>query len=404
MKENVSIIKTDECFSCRSCEQSCPTKSITLEENQEGFFYPKIDENCIHCGICLTKCPAHKLREKNEEKPIENQKCHALVNKDKTILKNSSSGGLFYNLAKEVLNNDGVVFGAAYNPFPNVRQTEVTSINNLHILQGSKYVYCDTEDSYSKVKIALTGGKKVLYSGSPCQVAGLYSFLSSTAYENLITIDIICHGTPSRKLFIKYLESLSQKTKSKVVSYSFRDKAAHPLGAIKYVTEDGSVYINKVNVFDSYGAAFARHENYKMSCYTCPFARPQRISDITIGDFWGIEKFAPNFPRENGVSVCICNTEKGEDLFNKIANGFESIEFDYLYAIQGNRCLRSPESLPDKRNSFYEDIDSLTSMEFMKRIKTESKIHFYFVSIKNKIYKYCTPNFIKQIINRVKHV
>lgn len=403
MKDSVAIVKTEECFSCRSCEQSCPKKSITLTENQEGFFYPKIDENCIQCGICLSKCPAYKLREKKEGKPIEGQKCHALVNKDNNILKNSSSGGLFYNLAKEVLNDGGVVFGAAYNPFPNVRQTEVTSINDLHILQGSKYVYCDTEDSYSKVKIALIGGKKVLFSGSPCQVAGLYSFLSNSPHENLITVDIICHGTPSRKFFAKYIESLSQQKKSKVISYSFRDKTAHPLGAIKYVTEDGTVYINKVNVFDSYGAAFARHENYKMSCYTCPFAKPQRISDITIGDFWGIEKFAPNFSGANGVSVCICNTEKGRGLFDKISNEFDSIELDYLYAIQGNRLLRSPESLPDKRKSFYEDIDSSTSMEFMKRIKTESRIHFYYVSLKNMLYKNYTPKFIKELISRVKH-
>ena len=386
MMDSIQIIDKNKCFSCRSCEKKCPKLAIKLVEDDEGFFYPQIDNSkCINCGLCLTVCPANNnelLFHKSAEKSF------ALINKDLKILKSSASGGLFYTLANNFINTNGIVFGAAYEDDLSVKQIEVNDLQGLTKLQGSKYVYCDTDESYPRIKELLRNNKKVLFSGSPCQIAGLYKFLQNEDITNLYTVDIVCHGTPSQKLFKKYLDYLGKVNNSKVISYNFRSKDAHPLGAIKFITADGKIHINRIDVFDYYGAAFSRHENYKFSCYTCPFARIERIGDLTMGDFWGLEKNNKKFPSKNGVSVCLLNTEKGKKLFDTIKNDIYFEEQSIEGCIYSNTCLKEPEKLPTSRLNFYKNINSIDSVSFIKSIKLQSKYSYYYGRFKSIVYRF----------------
>lgn len=206
---NISTLEKSRCYSCRSCFLSCPTGAIEMAENNEGFFYPQVNfEKCVDCGICAVRCPAM-----NRFPTYGNglQECFAMVNKNHDVLMSSTSGGVFYQLAYKIIENGGVVFGAAYDECMNVCQTLADSLEKIKPLQGSEYVFCDTGNSFFIAKKYLYEGKQVLYSGSPCQIAGLKAFLGGD-FENLFTVDIICHGTPSQKLFRKYLEYLAKQT------------------------------------------------------------------------------------------------------------------------------------------------------------------------------------------------
>jgi len=197
---NISIINYRNCFSCRSCFLSCPKDAIEMKESSEGFFYPYVNNKCVDCGICLKVCPT---RDKSTI-DISQQVSKVVYLRDDEKLKESTSGGAFCGFAEQVLKNNGVVFGAAYDDKLNVNQEYVESVEDLNKLKGSKYVESFTNNSYAKVKELLENNRYVLFSGTPCQIAGLKSFLRKD-YEKLITLDLICHGVPSRKLFRNYL-------------------------------------------------------------------------------------------------------------------------------------------------------------------------------------------------------
>lgn len=218
--KSVSIIDRKKCFSCCSCVQICPKNAIDMQENNEGFFYPSINESkCVECGLCLKHCPSFAPYEKNDFKKTS----YAVWLKDDKKLFESSSGALFSAAAEKILKNGGVVFGAAYNADLFVEHICIEDINELYKLKGSKYVESTTNSTYSKVLPYLKNGKKVLYSGTPCQIAGLKKFLGKD-YENLFTMDLICHGVPSERLFHKYLEWQSGQLGGKIIYCGFRDK------------------------------------------------------------------------------------------------------------------------------------------------------------------------------------
>ena len=392
MKNNITNLEIKNCVGCRSCSQCCPKECIIMQENNEGFYFPYVEENkCIECGLCIKHCPILTPVNLAEE----NKDYYGLYVKDKNLLLSSSSGGAFVGIASYVLEKKGVVFGCSYDANLIAKHIVVSVCDDLIKLQGSKYVASDTNDTYTQVKKILDkSSKMVLYTGTPCQIAGLKAFLGKD-YSNLYTIDLICHGTPSQKLFSKYIEWLGNKMKGKVIYYGFRDKDVGGWscgGKFKTKTKTKTLEAS----CDPFYASFLRGETYRESCYVCKYANMKRVGDITIGDFWGVEKYYSKIDRSKGVSCCIINTEKGLDLFSTIRERFFCFDCKKDEITYANSNLNYPTVRPKIRDTIYYGIDG-DLIEYFKTFKVKSKYIFQIKSFISKI----TPKFVKKLLKEI---
>lgn len=360
--ENISEIK-DKCVGCKSCEQSCPKHCISMIENNEGFWYPLVNEkSCIECKLCLKKCPVKNTdNHRNKSKKV-----WAWRNKNDVDIMCSASGGAADSAAKIVLQMGGVVYGAAYDEQLTVTHIEIMNDAERNRIQSSKYVQSDPKDTYSKVKRRLMEGKTVLYTGTPCQIAGLYAFLGRDQ-ENLYTVDLICHGVPSPKFFKKYLEYQNRQMKENVIYFNFRSKDKRGWGT-QYLLKTKTKTKTKIKILslDRYGKHFMDGDCYRESCYQCSYANTKRVGDLTVGDFWGIAKSHPRFNSPKGVSSVLINTEKGQKLFDMMRSlaEVEEATLEEGMVKQGN--LVRPSSRPITRNTFYDGIDEMDFIENMK--------------------------------------
>lgn len=386
MKNTINNVGQD-CTACRACENVCPSNAIMMIENEEGFLYPKIDkELCINCGACKNVC--HCLKENSKK---NNYKIFAVKPQNKTVSKNSASGGIAWLVSKTILEKNGIVVGAAYVDGLNVEHIIIDKVEELQRLRGSKYVISDTKDTFKIIKERLKN-TEVIYIGTACQISALKAYLNKE-YENLITIDIVCHGVPSLKLFKKYIEYLEKINNEKVVKYEFRNKDITDWGmgfTAKVEFENGKKKYLKAD-FDPYYINFLKGTIYRESCYKCKYADiNKRPADMTIADFWGIEKFKPQFYDKNGVSLCIVNTTKGIKLFEKIKSQiiYESATEDEAIMFNGN--LKNPTKRPEIRNSIYKGINEENFIVKKLVVKKNIKI----------ILKNMMPRFIKKIYKR----
>lgn len=387
----INIISAKDCCGCRACENICPKKAITMIENKEGFLYPQIDKSkCINCGLCKKVCPL--INKVNKPDFLNENICYSAKNKNVKALENSSSGGMFWVLAKYVLDNGGLVVGAEMTKDHIVQHCIIDNESDLSKLMGSKYVSSNTNDVFSKIKKELDKKRLVLFSGVPCQVAGLTNFLIKN-YDNLITVDIVCHGVPSQKLFTKYVEYLEDKYKGKLLDYKFRSKEASDWGSFNGLakfSKNGKIITKKINAdFDPYYHNFLKGKNYRESCYECKFANKKRISDITIADFWGIEKTNPEFLDKKGVSAVIINTEKGKKIFDIIKENIIYADAKYEDICRFNGQLNFPSHRSDDRNEWYRNIEK---KDFMKKLKTGKTV--------KSVIKSIIPTNIKLIIKK----
>ena len=389
---NVSIIEKNKCFGCGSCFQCCPKNAILMESDEEGFEFPKIDKTkCIDCGLCVKKCPSLS----SVSKRIFAQECYSVVYLDKKILEKSASGGAFIAFALEILEDGGIVFGCAYDEDLNAVQIKVNLPEELIKLQGSKYVSSDSKQTFVETKKILDAGEKVLYSGRPCQIAGLLKFLEKD-YENLVTVDLVCHGVPSQKLFSTYLEWLGKKSGGKIIYYGFRDKdvGGWSCGG-KFKTKTKTKTKTMEASCDPYYASFLRGETYRLSCYECPFATSERIGDLTVCDFWGVEKFYPEIDTKNGVSGIIVNSEKGKEILEKCSDSFsiKKIALDELRLYNTN--LNNPTPMPEKRKTVYKDC--LVNGKFVPKMEYSSSLKFHVRRMISRL----LPENIKKIVKTV---
>lgn len=372
---NVSKIGLD-CVGCRSCEQSCVKSCIEMKENKEGFIYPLVDDlTCISCGICLKRCPVYSGTDKYSQ-PLE---VFALKSKDKSSIYQSASGGAADLAAKVILERHGVVYGAAYTNDLKVQHICITSNEERVKLQSSKYVQSDLNDCFTKVKKQLISGKLVLFTGVPCQVEGLYSFLGKE-YENLYTLDLICHGVPSQKFLDKYLAYQEKCIRSKILYINFRSKDKRGWGTqylLKTRTETRAK--TRTMSLDKYGKHFMEGDCYRESCYRCRYANTKRVGDLTVGDFWGIDKCHPEFSSTLGVSSMFVNSEKGRRLLMWLGEDAETITSSLQNAMikQGN--LIQPTTRPKSRDIFYSHIDEEGFIDKLKiglQVKERVKAFF----------------------------
>jgi len=342
-----------DCCGCKACEQICAHHTLSLQEDEEGFLYPVLDESvCVNCGLCEKVCPMSY----GEELLHENGKILAAQNKDGKDLSTSSSGGGFVAIAKEILNLGGVVYGAAFEDGPVLCHQRVTTVDDLEKLKGSKYLQSDVRDTYKQVKADLLDNRYVYFVGTPCQIAGLRLFLRKD-YEKLLTSDLVCHGTPSNKIFNIVVDHIGQKVKGKLKNYSFRDKRVRGWSCSSSSSwEKGGREVSLIYSKDmeAYFNAFISGELMRMSCYSCPYARFERCGDITLADYWGVRQNHPNFPKiGKGVSLLIINSTKGKALLDRIADKFHLEPISKEVAVTSNDNLVRPSVLkPGRKNSY----------------------------------------------------
>lgn len=339
------ICSKSECLGCFSCYNKCPKNAIVMVEDDNGFIYPEIDKNkCINCGLCKKVCPALNGSKLQKNKPT---KCYSYQLPNKKELLKSSSGGIATMIANYILENNGVVYGASFSKGSKIQHIRVDNKNDLDKLKGSKYVHSYIMNSYSDVLKDLKDNKFVAFFGTPCQIAGLKMFLSKD-FSNLVCIDLVCHGVPSQRY-------LKDEIGSDVTSISFRDNNKYILTAY----DNEQKVILRKNVYESeYLSGFTDGFFCRENCYKCNYAQNKRVSDITIGDFWGLsEKSIFYNNRNSGVSEVLINTSAGKEFIDKIRNN-DTLSFEersVKEALEGNAQLNKP-TLKSKNTDLFKQL------------------------------------------------
>ena len=333
------------CTGCSACASICAKDAITMERDKEGFLYPRVQaELCVHCGLCSKVCPALQARSVRPVPAV-----YAAWNRDDSIRKDSTSGGVFSALAEYILESGGVVFGAAMDGKQHLRHVACFRKEDLWRLRGAKYVQSDMGDCYREVKRWLKT-KPVLFSGTPCQVDGLYRYLGERP-ENLTTCDLVCHGVPSPAVWEEFARSIEQRKRRGLQAVRFRNKVTGWKNShFTTVYADGTV--DSAPLMETeFGRAFGRALFLRPSCYQCPYTSMNRVGDFTLGDFWGLKPDELPEQQEKGVSLLLVNTPHGSHLFDQLP--LARVAFPMERAIAGNPRLASPIARPADRAAFF---------------------------------------------------
>lgn len=364
----INIKDKKKCSGCTACQQICPKHCINMFSDIEGFLYPKVDlKNCINCGLCEKACP--DINPLECSLPIN---CYAVKNNNLDIRKASSSGGVFSLLAEKVLSKKGVVFGARFDSHWQVVMDYTENIEGLDKFRGSKYVKCDVGDSYSKVKDFLSSGKKVLYSGSSCQIAGLRKFLKHD-YKNLLLVDYLCHGAPSPLLWKKYIEEISRNDVSSLTNISFRNKKRGWKKFSIIIKKGKEVLADSVFSENIYMRAFLSDMSLRPSCYQCSARNGHSGADITIGDHWAIRDINSSFDDNKGVSLVLINTEKGLCAFENLNANI--IETDFVESKKWNGAFYEKTEEHLHRRRFFRKLQYRTDVSAL--IEDELNINLW---------------------------
>lgn len=330
----IHITDKKKCCGCSACVQRCPKQCISLTEDEEGFLYPYVnEESCVECGLCEKICPI--LNPQEETFPLQ---VIAAKNTNTEERLGSSSGGLFLPLAKSIINEGGIVFGADYDSNWEVHHVGVENISGLYALMMSKYLQSRIENTYKEAEKFLKCGRKVMFVGTPCQIAGLHGFLRHKVYPNLLTIDVVCHGAPSPGVWRQYLA----ETYSEEEFIKSRLKAA----AGKNTVLSSDIHYDNV-----YMKGFLSNLYLRPSCHDCKCKDGKHHSDISLGDFWGIDKFNPSFDDDKGVSLVLINTPKGKEFLQKVK--MEKWESSYALVSRANGGFSPYAWLNPKRSLFF---------------------------------------------------
>lgn len=374
----INISKKSECCGCEACVQKCPKQCIEIILDKEGFYYPVVDtEHCINCHLCEKVCPIINFESINSA--VNPLKAYAVKNTDVTARKNSSSGGVFVSLANHIIENGGVVFGAMFDEDFNVKHTYAQTSKELLPMLGSKYVQSHIGNCFSQAESFLKQGKTVLFTGTPCQIAGLYQFLGKE-YDNLILVDVVCHGVPGPGLWNRYLKGLGYSKKIKNILFREKEGYSWSHYGFKIVIDSGVIY-NDYAGNNSYMRAFLSDNSLRPSCYSCKHKRKSG-SDITLGDFWGINKILPDFVDETGISMVTVNTSKGKALFETI-HDLERIEVNPEVLIHCNKSIGVSSPHPLSRRYFFRlyQKDSLNLDQIMGKVMPDPSQQTFFQRI-----------------------
>lgn len=379
----INIKKREECCGCNVCGDICPTSAITFYIDNEGFWYPKVNkEKCINCGLCEEVCP---IKTECNSKKINTREpdCYAVEHKSIEVRFNSTTGGAFSAFAEEMYSQKGYVGGAIHNEDFSVSHFISNDRKDLQKLRRSKDLQSNAEGFYKKVKLLLDKKEKVLVCGLPCQIAGLYNFLNKN-YENLITIDLICLGVNSPKVWDKYIKYIEKINNSKIILTENKSKEyGWDKLTQKFIFENGKEYFDTDKTSLFIRGYVGSHLYCRPSCYECKFKGFPRIADITIGDFWGITKYTQKHNSNMGTNLLMINSEKGNEYFNKIKKRINFEKTPLKWGVSGNPALISSVSRMfsnDERKEFFSDVEKLsfyetiTKYEKMKKSRIKDKL------------------------------
>ena len=384
------ITTTDKhnCCGCSACASICPKHCITMQADNEGILYPKVNEaDCIDCGLCEKVC--HELHPFEERKP---QKVYAAINKDEDVRLKSSSGGIFYLLAEKTIAEGGVVFGARFDEQWQVVIDYAETMESVKAFMGSKYVQARMETAYLDAKRFLIEGRKVLFSGTPCQIAGLHHFLRKP-YDNLLTVDIICHGTPSPKVWGMYLDEVVTAGRKAINDVQFRNKRNGWKAfnfTMEYNKDEQSVSLCSHHQKNNFMRAFLRDIILRPSCYQCQAKSGRSHSDITIADFWGINTEMPEMDDDKGTGLVLLNTDKGQTALDWSKTTHKETTADV--AVSHNPAYFQSVAAHPKR------------AEFFARIDESESVNALIVDCLKPTLKQClcmSPSLYKQLIKRM---
>lgn len=343
----IELCQEKDCTGCSACYNICPKQAITMQADKEGFLRPTINhDKCIACGLCQKVCPPLNPVRKHPRvaRPI------AAISKDHETLLKSSSGGMFSLLANWVFAKNGVVYGVVMDDENRIYHTVAENQQELAPMRSSKYAQSDIGTVYRDIKSRLIKEQYVLFSGTPCQVAGLLNFLGKTNCDRLLTVDLVCHGTPSNKMFIVYLHKLADFWGIKyedIKNFSFRQEAVWGITP-RFKTGDKTYWLSGVQ--NLYMRLFLSGRLHRPCCYTCPYTTPERISDITIADFWGIGQQHPfSYDTSAGCSLVLPNSEKGKQVFKDLCSNILCEQREWEEALKYNDQLSRQSKLPVDR-------------------------------------------------------
>ncbi len=373
-----NVCDVSKCTGCGACAQLCPHEAIKMQPDEEGFLRPVVDKSlCTNCGLCQLRCPVNTPRVASAAMP---RRIFSGWSNDGKVRMESSSGGAFSEIARLTLAEGGIVFGAALDGNLKVSHIFVDGEEGLGRLRGSKYVQSDMGDSYRRAKDFLSKGRKVLFAGTPCQVAGLLNFLHKD-YANLTTVDFVCHGVPSPMVFADYVEYIEKNAvKGKVTGVNFRCKKSswifYSMGINSHAEKNGNVSHSYLGSYyaDPYIRVFLRDNILRPCCYHCQYASIQRVSDFTIADWWGYRATSPedkDFDLK-GVSLVMCNTEKAAAMAECLDMRLR--ERTVEEAMRTNHSLSHPFPMPSTREEFWDDYRKMSFAEMVGKWMQPEKI------------------------------
>lgn len=343
----IKIDNKSRCSGCTACAAVCTHDAITMQADTLGFLYPHVDTNkCIECGLCNKVCAFNEEYDKSLN--LNNPIVYGVRHKDSNEVATSQSGAAFVAISDYILKNGGIVYGAGYAEHFRVVHKRVTNKEECNELKGSKYVQSDLTGIFRQVKQDLRNGYTVLFTGTPCQTAGLHSFIGKKLRENLLLVDIICHGVPAPYIWRDYLKYLENKHNSRILDVCFRDKRMFGWKSHR----ESIKFENSQERYSAttYTYVFYKHIMLRHSCGECKYTNLQRPSDITIADFWGYENIVPEITDNKGLSLMLCNTKKGTMLFNNIKDDMTIFPAEISHCRQPN--LSKPTKMHPKRMKF----------------------------------------------------
>ena len=351
-----------DCSGCTACADVCPVEAISMQSDEEGFLYPTINEGkCIHCGKCDKVCGF--VPKRAAETGYEFSKAYGIKHKDDATRQSSRSGAAFVAFSDDILDCGGVVYGVAMQPDFSVRHIRAESKAVRNLMKGVKYVQSDTTGIYPLVLNDLRDGRTVLFSGTPCQVSGLQAMLDAqkVSRAKLICCDLVCHGTPSPAIWRDYVSFVEQKYHSPVREANFRDKCfGWDSHCESFLLENGKKIVSR-----DYTDMFYDHIMMRPSCHNCHFANVHRVADITLADFWGIEKNDASFNDNKGVSLVLVSSAKGAALLEKVKHQLHWFECDIKNCIQPT--LVKPTTPSGRREIFWKDYSKMEFPAFLKK-------------------------------------
>lgn len=389
------IYKSKEnCCGCSACYNICPVGAIKMEADDEGFLYPTINEKaCIKCNKCINVCNFKLYQQNNGYKNTVSSDCtafpkvYAVKHKNIQTRMDSRSGGIFTAISDEVLKKNGAIYGCVLTKDFKAVHAKAVSSKNRNKMRGSKYIQSEMNDIFKDVAQTLDKGTLVLFTGTSCQIAGLKSFLNKE-YDNLLCVDIVCHGVPSPKVWKRYLKWQEKNNQAKCIDIDFRNKIdygwkAHIETFTMKKADNTTVKIDS-EIFKN---LFYGHNILRPSCYKCPYKSTVHPGDITIADYWGIDKASPGFNDNKGVSLALINNEKGKSIFDTISNSVDYRSCKLEDSLQPPLIKPFPE--PIERQNFWKEFNSKSFNHIVKKYANKNisyKIMLYYLKIKNRIF------------------